>query len=135
VFRIAIQRTLGDLNGEVQDGRTAIVEAGPPVIQGDTVGKDGVAQGLQPGSDANSTACLTKQFFGGRVLTGMSSTKRIWGFLVRIIHERSGGPRFARRELDEYSRRPPNSRHIDSNHSKSRSPYSSTKLGFVNNPG
>ena len=90
MFRIAIQRTLGDLNGEVQDGRTAIVETGPPVIQGDTVGKEGVAQGLQPGSDANSTACLTKQFFGGRVLTGMSSTKRIWGFLVRIILQGPG---------------------------------------------
>jgi hypothetical protein len=25
--------------------------------------------------------------------------------------------------------------HIGSNHSKSRCPYSSTKLGFVNNPG
>ena len=28
-----------------------------------------------------------------------------------------------------------NSPHIDSDHSKSRFPYSSTKLGFVNNPG
>ena len=45
---------------------------------------------IQPGSDTNSTACLTKQFFGGRVLTGMSSTKRIWGFLVRIILQGTG---------------------------------------------
>jgi hypothetical protein len=28
-----------------------------------------------------------------------------------------------------------NSQHIYSDHSKSRFPYSSTKLGFVNNPG
>ncbi len=58
---------------------------------------------IQPGSDTNSRACLTKQFFGGRVLTDMSSTKRISGFLVRIIHERSGGPEHEARPLKDWT--------------------------------
>ena len=56
-------------------------------------------------------------------------------FLARIIHERSGGLRFACVEADEDPSKAANSQHIDSDHSKPRSPYSSTKLGFVNNPG
>jgi hypothetical protein len=55
--------------------------------------------------------------------------------LARIIHERSGGLRFARPKVDECPSKTANSPHIDSDHSKSRFPYSSTKLGFVNNPG
>src|SRR5829696_1481851 len=56
VFRIAIQRALGDLDGEVQDSSAALVEAGPPVIQGDAVGEDGVAQGLAKGSAVGDQA-------------------------------------------------------------------------------
>src|SRR5215213_9631141 len=56
VFRIAIQRALCNLDGEVQDGRAAFVEAGPPVIQGDAVGKDGVAQGLAKGGAVGDQA-------------------------------------------------------------------------------
>ena len=55
--------------------------------------------------------------------------------LARIIHERSGLLRLVCAEADRYPRKAANRPHIDSNHSKSRSPYSSTKLGFVNNPG
>jgi hypothetical protein len=55
--------------------------------------------------------------------------------LARIIHERSGGLRFARGKADEDPSKAAKSPHIDSDRSKSRSPYSSTKLGFVNNPG
>jgi hypothetical protein len=55
--------------------------------------------------------------------------------LSRIIHERSGGLRFARGKADEDPSKAAKSPHIDSDRSKSRSPYSSTKLGFVNNPG
>jgi hypothetical protein len=55
--------------------------------------------------------------------------------LARIIHERSGWLRFARGKADEDPSKAAKSPHIDSDRSKSRSPYSSTKLGFVNNPG
>jgi len=55
--------------------------------------------------------------------------------LTRIIHERSGWLRFARGKADEDPSKAAKSPHIDSDRSKSRSPYSSTKLGFVNNPG
>src|SRR5215218_4297304 len=56
VFRIAIQRALGDLDGEVQDSPAALVEAGPPVIQGDAVGEDGVSQGLAKGGAVGDQA-------------------------------------------------------------------------------
>src|SRR5829696_3516975 len=56
VFRIAIQRALGDLDGEVQDSSAALVEAGPPVIQGDAVGEDGVAEGLAKGGAVGDQA-------------------------------------------------------------------------------
>ena len=45
------KRSLGDLDSEVENGGASLVEAGPPVIQRDAVGEDGVAQGFpQSGS-------------------------------------------------------------------------------------
>src|SRR5215218_4956609 len=71
VFRIAIQRALGDLDGEVQDSSAALVEAGPPVIQGDAVGEDGVAQGLakggvvgEPGGEPLGTVAVSPEDVG-----------------------------------------------------------------------
>ena len=66
-----------------------------------------------------------------RATKGRLGTER----LARIIHERSGGLRFASGKTDECPWKVANSPHIDSNHSKAHPPYSSTKLGFVNNPG
>src|SRR5215218_9906017 len=56
VFGVAIQRTLGDLDGEIQDGRAALVEAGSSVIQRDAVGEYGVAQGLAKGGAVGDQA-------------------------------------------------------------------------------
>ncbi len=70
-----------------------------------------------------------------KVVSEMLGHSSISITLARIIHERSGGLRFARPKTDECPSKAANSPHIDSDHSKSRFPYSSTKLGYVNNPG
>src|SRR5215218_8555622 len=65
---------------------------------------------------------------------------RLIGFLgssvlARIIHERSGRLRFARSKIDEYARRTAYIGQIGPTARNRVAPYSSTKLGFVNNPG
>src|SRR5918998_4268183 len=47
---------------------------------------------IRPGSGTNSTACLTSQFLGGRLLTGMSSTKRASGVSWSGLFFRGRGP-------------------------------------------
>src|SRR5215212_985251 len=56
VFRVTIQRSLRDLDCEVQYGRAALVEAGSPMIQRDAVGQDGVAQCFAQGGAVGDQA-------------------------------------------------------------------------------
>jgi hypothetical protein len=55
--------------------------------------------------------------------------------LARIIHERSIGLPLAHRKSAEYAGNVAYSLHFQLDMLKSEFPYSSTKLGFVNNPG
>jgi hypothetical protein len=65
-----------------------------------------------------------------------TKTTGTWdGGLTRIIHERSIGLPLAYRKSAEYARKVAYSLRFNSTRSKPSFPYSSTKLGFVNNPG
>jgi hypothetical protein len=55
--------------------------------------------------------------------------------LARIIHERSIGLPLAYRKSAEYAGKVTYSLHFQLDSLLSEFPYSSTKLGFVNNPG